>query len=291
MSVAAAVAGASLIATAVAGASPGGHGAAAYTAPAAAAHVASAPVTGASAARAMNAQHMVQPTAPATMKTSGGTVYTQSWAGYVTSGQKFRYIQASIVVPAANCHKTRNGWAYEWIGLDGTIRTMGTVEQDGIAVECYHGTAYYGAWYETFPKLPVFTSTAIFPGDHVTVTVYYDSRKHLYNFTLVNEANGQGFNTWQRCALSSCRNATAEVITESPCQTTSCTTFITLADYQVVHYSNVKITDYAGQRGGIDSSHWATTRNVMQDLAGHLKTGTSNLGSNSAFYTWWVRQN
>lgn len=285
LSVAAVAATGSLIATVAAGASAGNHSAAASSQA-----VASAPVTGAAAAKAMSAQHMVLPTTPSapTLKTSGGTAFTQSWAGYVTSGPKFRYIQADIVVPTANCHKTSNGWAYEWIGLDGTIRVRGTVEQDGVAVECYHGRAYYAAWYETFPKLPVFTNTAIFPGNRVRATVYFDSRNHKYNFTLVNLANGEGFNTWQRCALSSCRNATAEVITESPCKNSSCTTFINLADYQTVHYSNIKLTDYAGQRGGTYSSHWATTKNVMEDLGGHIKTNTSGV-SRGAFFTWWTR--
>jgi hypothetical protein len=286
LSVAAAAATTSLIVSAVAGASPGSHPAAHGT-PA----VASAPVTGAAAAKAMSAQHIVLPTTPSTpaLRTSGGTAYTQSWAGYVTSGPKFRYIQADIIVPTANCHRTSNGWAYEWIGLDGTIRTMGTVEQDGVAVECFHSRAYYAAWYETFPKLPVFSSVAIFPGNRVRATVYYDSRTRKYHFTLVNLANGEGFNTWQRCALSFCRNATAEIITESPCKNSSCTTFVTLADYQTVHYGNIAITDYAGQRGGINSANWTTTKNVMVDLAGQMKTGTSGLSRNSAFYTWWTR--
>lgn len=238
----------------------------------------------------MSEQHAILPTAPTTMKKAGGTAYTESWAGYTASGPKFRYIKATIVVPTANCRETSNGWAYEWIGLDGTIRPNSTVEQDGIAVECYHSRAYYAAWYETFPKLPVFTNTAIFPGDHIVTTVYYNRANHLYRFTLTNEANGEGFDTFQRCALSSCRNASAEVITESPCKTTSCTTFINLADYKTVHYGNVTITDYAGQRSGLDSSHWTTTRDVMEDLSGHLKSGTSGLGSHSDFYTWWARE-
>jgi len=286
LSVAAVAATGSLIATAAAGASPGSHGS-----HAASQAVASAPITGEAAAKAMSAQHMVLPTTPSTpaLKTSGGTAYTQSWAGYVADGPKFRYVQATIVVPTANCHKTSNGWAYEWIGLDGTIRVRGTVEQDGVAVECFHGRAYYAAWYETFPKLPVFTNVAVFPGDHVKATVYYNRANNRYNFTLVNLANGQGFNTWQRCAISSCRNASAEVITESPCKNSNCTLFINLADYQTVHYSGISFTDYAGQRGGINSAHWATTKNIMMDLAGHMKTNTSGVSRNSAFFTWWTR--
>lgn len=224
-------------------------------------------------------------------KRTGGTLYSQSWSGYVTSGPKFRYIQAELTVPAVNCHKTSNAWAYDWIGLDGTIRPNGTVEQDGIAEGCVHGRAEYGAWYETFPKNPVFTRVAIAPHNVIKATVYYDSRSRKYNFTLVNLANGEGFNTWQRCGSSSCRNATAEVITEAPCKTTACNSPVSLADYGVAHYSDVQITDARGQRGGVDSSHWGTARWVMYDTGGHLKSGTSGLARNSAFYTYWSRSN
>lgn len=220
------------------------------------------------------------------------TASAPSWGGYIARGPKFRYIQATFTVPRLNCRKTpgtakQPAVVYDWVGLDGTTQPA-TVEQDGVGAECWKGGAFYGIWWEMFPKSPVFSqSIAVFPGQRIQASVYYSSASRKYHLVVNDLSNGEGFSTWQRCSTSHCANGTAEVITESPCKAVACNSWVPMADFGTSSYWNISITDASGQRGAFASSHWQNIKVVMIDGGGRVKAQVSNLSHGTAFKTYW----
>lgn len=223
------------------------------------------------------------------------TTYSQNWAGYVASGTTFRFVQATFTVPRLNCAKTPGtakvpAMFGDWVGLDGLAGSgKTTVEQDGISGQCVRGKPSYGAWWETYPKAPVYPRMVISPGNVIDVSVYYDSGTRQYRLALSDQANGEGFSTWRRCGGSSCRDASAEVITESPSVAVSSDKLYPFADCGTSTFRNIQVTDAAGQRGGFASSHWQNTELVMADTANRVKATTSGLARGTAFKTYWQR--
>ncbi len=221
-------------------------------------------------------------------------VFSQNWAGYVASGNRFRFVQATFAVPALNCRKTPGtgktpAMVGIWVGLDGLRGGVVTVEQDGIAAQCVRGAASYAAWWEMFPKGPVYSGIVVRPGDVVAASVYYSSASRQDRLTLTDLTNGEGFSTWRRCGASSCRNGSAEVITESPSVAVNSNRLFPLAAFGAISFSRIQVTGAAGQRGGFGSSRWQDTELVMADTAGHVKAATSALSHGTAFRTRWER--
>ncbi|HEX6520732.1 MAG TPA: G1 family glutamic endopeptidase [Streptosporangiaceae bacterium] len=224
------------------------------------------------------------------------SVSSQNWAGYVASSNRFRFVQARFAVPVLNCRKTPGtaktpAMVGVWVGLDGLGGRVVTVEQDGIAGQCVRGVPTYNAWWEMFPKAPVYPAMVIHPRDVIQASVYYSSANRQYRLTLSDLSDGQGFSTWRRCGASSCHNGSAEVITEAPSVDVSSNRLFPLAAFGAVSYSRIQITDAAGQRGGFGSSLWQDTQLVMVDTAGHVKAATSGLSHGVAFKNAWERAN
>jgi hypothetical protein len=222
------------------------------------------------------------------------SVSSQNWAGYVASNNRFRYVQASFAVPTLNCRKTPGtaktpAMVGVWVGLDGLGGRVVTVEQDGIAGQCVRGVPTYAAWWEMYPKAPVYSGIVIHPRDVIQASVYYNSGNRQYRLTLTDRTTGRGFSTWRRCGASSCHNVSAEVITESPSVSVNSNRLFPLAAFGTVSYSRIQVTDAAGQRGGFGSSRWENTELVMVDAAGHVKSATTGLSHGVAFKNLWER--
>jgi hypothetical protein len=231
---------------------------------------------------------------------SGMTAYTANWSGYVAtgswSGAQFRYAQATFSVPSLNCAAAPGTTANpatvaDWVGLDGVgynFGNSGTVEQDGIIGQCVSGTAEYGAWWENYPNAPTYPNITISPGDAIEADVYYDAARSVaqgqYNFTLKDVTTGQSFGTWQKCGASSCKNSSAEVITEAP---SSSSAVLPLADYGISNFENIAMTDKAGQRGGVTSSNWKSTEVVQENSSGKILSTPGGLFGGEAFSTFW----
>jgi hypothetical protein len=217
-----------------------------------------------------------------------------NWAGFVTSGTNFRYIQATWLVPRVNCRKTPGttrlpALGADWVGIDGFNQNNPTVEQDGITAQCVDGVPSYLVWYEMFPKPPVNMAVNINPGDEIVADVFYDHVKHKYRLDLRDVNNGERFSVSQRCPNRHCQNVSAEVITESPAESASTNTkYYPLADIGTSTFWHIIVTDMAGHKSGLDSGAWNTTRLVMTGGGGRIKASTSNLGSGGrAFRTYW----
>jgi hypothetical protein len=216
--------------------------------------------------------------------------YSPNWGGYVASGTTFRYVKATFTVPPLDCDKTPGKpgnptMVGVWVGLDST-----TVEQDGIQGQCdSNRTAQYSAWYEMYPKPAAYPALSITAGDTIQASVWYVASMHQYELILTDVTKHQGFTEWERCGKSTCANSSAEVITEAPGKPGG--GYFLLADSGTISYTGISLTDAAGQHGTFASGYWRTTKFLMQDGAGRVKTAIGDLtGNGAAFTTSWERE-
>jgi hypothetical protein len=178
-------------------------------------------------------------------------VKSNNWSGFATYGDHFRFVSATYTIPSLNCAISPDGsFDSEWVGLDGY--TSNTVEQVGNYAVCSGGTPSYFAFYEMFPSASV-SFSGVNPGDSITVSVFFDGSQ--YALSLVDNTNGaEGFTTTQPCPSgSTCRNANAEIISETP---NGGPPSASLADYGIVGFTHIAITDTAAHHFNIFSPDW-----------------------------------
>ena len=224
--------------------------------------------------------------------TSGTTVHSGNWAGYAAlpqhSGGKFRFVAATFTVPSVNCATTPSSFSVHWFGLDGFQINSPTVEQDGVESDCQGSTPAYSAWWETFPGNSIQTVFSLSAGDAVTASVFFNTgsgtHHNMYNIVLTDLTSGQGFNKWEACGASSCKNNSAEIISEAP----SSGSILPLADYGLESFVNVKVHDKSDQKGGISSSNWNHVKIIQTSATTHDTLATpSVLYGSHAFSNIW----
>jgi hypothetical protein len=141
-----------------------------------------------------------------------------NWGGYVADGPgtiadpHWIMAYAQWYEPAVTCNSNRDLYA-PWVGLDGYGSL--TVEQTGVATDCFSGTPNYRAWYEMYPAPPVYLSTALYPvgpGDLIEAGVQY-GQSHFY-LTLHDITRNWIFSTTQNAPGA--QRLSAEIIIESP---------------------------------------------------------------------------
>ena len=277
----------------------------AAVAAAAAALLISAPASAAPAASTASASahthplellHGVKPAGIANSALSTtNPAYSSNWSGYVATGNTstagFRYVGATFTVPSVNCTQTPDAVTGAWVGLDGVGYNFGTstsVEQDGITVECDSGTPSYYAWWESYPSDPVEASFTISPGDAIEASVFWNANapaSQRYNYVLTDVTTGASLNTLQPCG-GSCHLSSAEVITEAPTDASTGQT-VPLADYGIVNYANIAVTDKSGQRAGFTSPDWKDTEIIQENSANKILSQPSSLYGGLAFSTYW----
>jgi Peptidase A4 family len=192
--------------TASAGTHPGSAAAAAKAAQAALRHVtANPPVT--------------DQVAPGTRhRTHGLTkVSYYNWSGYAddnSTGNTYSKVSADWTEPAITCPTDELQLAVFWVGIDGF--TNGTVEQDGTLAECYLGKAYYYTWWEMYPTNEIQTvGDTVKPGDKIAASVVKTGTKYALKLT-DSTTSGNNVSTTQTCAATTCVDASAEWIGETP---------------------------------------------------------------------------
>ncbi|WP_410637981.1 G1 family glutamic endopeptidase [Amycolatopsis sp. lyj-346] len=131
-----------------------------------------------------------------------------NWGGYVSFGS-FTTATASWTEPAVTCTSTNDLFA-PWVGIDGDGSS--TVEQTGVATDCSSGRPVYQAWYEMYPAAPVYYSSPVSAGDHITATV---TRTATNTYRLDISDTTQGWSKTITKSLTS-SHASAEAIIESP---------------------------------------------------------------------------
>ncbi|MEQ0561546.1 G1 family glutamic endopeptidase [Amycolatopsis sp. NEAU-NG30] len=131
-----------------------------------------------------------------------------NWGGYVSFGS-FTTATASWTEPSVSCTSTDDLFA-PWVGIDGDGSS--TVEQTGVATDCSSGRPVYQAWYEMYPAAPVYYSSPVSAGDHITATVTRTAT-NTYRLDISDTTKG-----WSKSVTKSLtsQHASAEAIIESP---------------------------------------------------------------------------
>jgi Peptidase A4 family len=213
-------------------------------------------------AHAFRTHPMQLGTHPMQRGTKFNTVSSNNWSGFATYGDHFRFVSATYTIPSLNCAVSPDGsFDSEWVGLDGY--TSSTVEQVGNFAECSGGTPSYFAFYEMYPSDSV-SFSGVNPGDSITASVYFNGSQ--WELTLVDNTNGAaGFSVTQPCPSgSTCHNANAEIISEVP---NGGPPSASLADYGIVGFTHITITDTAAHHYNIFSPDWNNDKISEVDLA------------------------
>lgn len=216
------------------------------------------------------------------------TVTSTNWAGYAASGKgrRFRFVRAAFFVPYIDCRATPDSFSSHWAGLDGF--TSPTVEQTGILAACDGTKAVYQAWYEMFPRLPVYPDIKIGPGQSIVVSVFRDARTRKFTIRLTDTTNGHHFTRIVSCpSRLRCLRASAEVISEAPA---SGSTILPLSDFRAENFGGVRVTDRAGHHAGLRSARWNTFKitNVSRGRSRVMDRPTS-LFRGASFGNYWIR--
>jgi hypothetical protein len=220
------------------------------------------------------------------------SVASSNWSGYAAaadSGVRIRFVSANFTVPSLNCANSPLGssgsaYAGHWAGLDGF--NDATAEQTGVDAFCdSSGTPAYYAWYEMYPLAPV-AFTGVNPGDAIHVSVFFDGS--AYNLVLTDLTTGGFINTTQPCPSgSTCRNKSAEVITEDPGGAVA--GGFDLADFGMANYTGASVTSLTGTHGTLAAQpkDWTSTEIVMEDTGGTMMAVPSALEGGQAFNVAW----
>ena len=221
--------------------------------------------------------------------TKFSTVSSANWSGFATYGNHFRYVSSTYTIPSLNCSISPDGSLdSQWVGLDGYGSR--TVEQTGTYAQCSGGTPDYFAFYEMYP-LDAVDFTGVNPGDSITSTVYYNGSK--WELTLVDNTNGGLLAETESCPSgSTCHNASAEIVSEVP---NGGPPAAELADYGIVGFTHIGITDTTGHRYNILSPRWKNDKINEVDVSNNnhpmqapsklegTATGTGGGWGNQAF--------
>ena len=216
-------------------------------------------------------------------------VVSDNWGGYAAlrSGTKFRFIRATFFVPYVNCANTPSSFSGHWVGLDGLGNS--TVEQDGLLAACNGGVPEYAVWYEMFPDPRVYQNVAVAPGDSTVATVDYSARSKKFTLSVADTTNGQHFTVTKPCpGGSTCPRTSVEAISEAPSNGSS---ILPLTDFGAESYSSVKVTDRAGEHGGLRSSHWDTLSITTGNSNGDVLDQPTQIFRGVAFEMYWMRMN
>jgi Peptidase A4 family len=185
------------------------------------------PGTAAAAAKAARAalRHLAV-NLPATARPRPGTRHstgaltkatTPNWSGYVDDNSKsntYSKVSGDWTEPAITCPTKEFQVAVFWVGIDGYNGS--TVEQDGTLAECYKGKAYYYTWWEMYPTNRITTvGSTVKPGDKIAGSVVKSGTSYALKLT-DSTTGGNNISTTQTCAASTCIDATAEWIAETP---------------------------------------------------------------------------
>lgn len=239
--------------------------------------------------------HRIQPGGPAFISRrhrlplmSTNSVDSLNWGGYAAyrRGVRFRYVSASFFVPYLDCTATPDAQSAHWVGLDGLHNP--TVEQAGISANCKGTRPIYRAWYEMVPQNPVYVPFAISPGDAMTASVYFSKQAAAFTLRIADVTTGRHISRVTACpGRASCARSAAEAISEPPLGAHG---YLPFADFRAMNYSNIQVTDQAGQRGGLRSRWWDTEQLSAVSKSGALLDRPTSLHGGHAFGLYWLRE-
>jgi hypothetical protein len=207
--------------------------------------------------------------------TANDTETSSNWAGYAIKHKRpFTSVTGRWVQPTALCSDANPTFSAFWLGLGGFEDNAYAVEQTGTLANCQGGIPYYRAWFELYPKAPVYIDAAVKPGDFVSATVTVSAKTVLIRFK--NVTTRKLFTKKLRMAHPDL--GSAEWVAEAPtgCDYVGNCSTLPLTNFGTVSFSHGTAT-VKGHKGRISDPAWAAT---TIELHGDLAT-PSEVGANA----------
>lgn len=138
-----------------------------------------------------------------------------NWSGYAdvsTTAGTFTKVSGSWTTPGVTC-SAEDQIISNWVGLDGF--SDATVEQVGTLSWCYEGSPVYFTWYEMFPAGTVEAGTTLHAGDKIAASVTRSGQNYTLKLT-DSTHTGNSFTHAATCATATCKDTSAEWISERP---------------------------------------------------------------------------
>ena len=212
-----------------------------------------------------------------------------NWSGYAdtaTKHQTFTKVSGAWTTPSVTCN-AEDQITSDWVGLDGF--NSNTVEQLGTISWCFQGAPTYFTWYEMFPKGTIEVGKTLKPGDQISASVTRTGTSYALKLTDSTTA-GNNISVTKTCALATCKDTSAEWISERPAFSDP-TTGAFLGIVPQAHYNAFKITSGAqtsnGTAGTIGTGPGVNAITMIDDTATYnLNTVSALTGANSFSTTW-----
>jgi hypothetical protein len=168
----------------------------------------------------------------------------------------------------------------DWVGLDGF--NSGTVEQLGTISWCFQSKPTYFTWYEMFPAGTVEVGTALKPGDKIAASVTRTGTSYALKLT-DSTTTGNNISVTKTCALATCKDTSAEWISERPSFSTGIV--------PQAHYNAFKVTSGSVTANGKTTSIGAgpgvnAVTMIDSTQTYNLNTVTALTGGNSFSTSW-----
>ncbi len=219
---------------------------------------------------------------------SRGVVTSTNWSGYADTGASFTSVIGTWVQPTASCPTNQQQDASFWVGIDGFLKSSGTVEQIGTDSDCnkgnkkFPGGPSYYAWWEMFPQASNNLSTKQFPvfaGD--TISAQVTASGTTFTLTINDVSRGWSFSPGPQTA--SAAESSAEWIAEAPsiCRGSKCT------PVKLAAFGTVSFTGAAANGSAISASAFSDNQINMTKGKKTLKASASALSGGSAFSVTW----
>jgi Peptidase A4 family len=205
-----------------------------------------------------------------------------NWSGYAdtaTAAQTFTKVSGAWTTPSVTC-SAEDQITSDWVGLDGF--NSSTVEQLGTISWCFQNKPVYFTWYEMFPAGTVEVGTALKPGDKIAASVTRTGTSYALKLTDSTTA-GNNISVTKTCALATCKDTSAEWISERPSFSTGIV--------PQAHYNAFKLTSGAqtssGKAGTIGSGPGVNAITMIDSTQTYnLNTVTALTGGNSFSTSW-----
>ena len=200
--------------------------------------------------------------------------YNTGWSGYAVIGGTFTTATANWTQDAVTCTGV-SGYTdmSPWIGIDGYNDK--TVEQTGSSGDCNGTVPDYYAWYEMYPRQPVYLSNTVEPGDKFTGTVTHTGGKR-YKLTVQDLTQGWTYTITQ--TINAAQDSSAEAVMER------------LADTPLSQFGKDPFSSFTvdGQPIGSYTSSPYTIKQMDIKVTGTLCDRTSALTGTDNFTVTWL---
>ena len=216
------------------------------------------------------------------------TEVSQNWSGYVVTGDLFRRVSGSWVVPKLSCGNHAKTYSDAWVGLGGFNQGAQALEQTGTSADCSSaGRARYSAWYELLPAAAVPIRMKVRAGDKISGSIAVSGTQ--VRVVLRNRTRDTKFSTTKR--MSSPDVSSAEWILEAPsdCDNQGNCTPLPLANFGKIPFTSAAVTTSNGRTASISHAGAKVTRLHLSDPAGG-EAITSGLSSDGSSFSVRYRQ-